>query len=102
MPSPTRSAFAMMVKAGFTAPIEGRKLPSTTYKLSRSGLAVQVEHRRGGAEAEACGHLMRSIPLGVSTAFRCDAGRTVRSGGQAKRISQIPGVAARRGRGVPP
>jgi len=36
VPSPTRSAFAMMVKAGFTAPIEGRKLPSTRYKLSRS------------------------------------------------------------------
>ena len=28
--SPTRSAFAMMVRAGFTAELEGKKLPSTT------------------------------------------------------------------------
>ena len=28
--SPTRSALAMMVRAGFTAPLEGKKLPSTT------------------------------------------------------------------------
>src|SRR5207247_7586348 len=32
--SPTRSALAMMVRAGFTAPLEGKKLPSTTYRLS--------------------------------------------------------------------
>jgi hypothetical protein len=28
--SPTRSALAMIVRAGFTAPLEGKKLPSTT------------------------------------------------------------------------
>ena len=28
--SPTRSALAMMVSAGFTAPLDGKKLPSTT------------------------------------------------------------------------
>lgn len=28
--SPTRNALAMIVKDGFTAPIEGKKLPSTT------------------------------------------------------------------------
>jgi len=28
--SPTRSALAMMVNAGFTAALEGKKLPSTT------------------------------------------------------------------------
>ena len=26
----------MMVSAGFTAPLEGKKLPSTTYRLSTS------------------------------------------------------------------
>ena len=28
--SPTRSALAMIVSAGFTAPLDGKKLPSTT------------------------------------------------------------------------
>ena len=28
--SPTRSALAMIVRAGFTAPLDGKKLPSTT------------------------------------------------------------------------
>ena len=30
MCSPTRSAFAMIVSAGFTAALDGKKLPSTT------------------------------------------------------------------------
>src|SRR3974390_937186 len=34
--SPTRKAFAIIVSAGLTAGLEGKKLPSTTYKLSRS------------------------------------------------------------------
>src|SRR5207248_546734 len=34
--SATRSAFAMMVSPGFTAPEEGKKLASTTYRLSTS------------------------------------------------------------------
>src|SRR5205823_6666145 len=34
--SPTRSAFAMTVRAGFVAPQDGKKLASTTYRLSRS------------------------------------------------------------------
>src|SRR5215467_5492642 len=34
--SPTRSALATIVSPGFTAPLEGKKLPSTTYRLSRS------------------------------------------------------------------
>src|SRR5438876_443518 len=38
---PTRSALAMMVRAGFTAPLEGKKLPSTTYRLS-SSCALQL------------------------------------------------------------
>src|SRR5262249_22478585 len=39
--SPTRSAFAMIVSAGFTAADDGKKLPSTTYKLS-SSCALQL------------------------------------------------------------
>src|SRR5439155_20443981 len=39
--SPTRSALAMMVRAGFTAPLDGKKLPSTTYRLS-SSCALQL------------------------------------------------------------
>src|SRR5262249_27238589 len=34
--SPTRSAFAIAVSAGFTAVEDGKKLVSTTYRLSRS------------------------------------------------------------------
>ena len=34
--SPTRSAFAIAVSAGFTALDDGKKLVSTTYRLSRS------------------------------------------------------------------
>ena len=34
--SPTRIAFAMAVSAGFTAPMLGKKLVSTTYRLSSS------------------------------------------------------------------
>src|SRR6516165_10844712 len=34
--SPTRSALAIAVSAGLTAPLEGKKLVSTTYRLSRS------------------------------------------------------------------
>src|SRR5215831_10340168 len=34
--SPTRSAFAMAVSAGLTAPMLGKKLVSTTYRLSTS------------------------------------------------------------------
>ena len=30
MRSPTRNAFAMIVNAGFTAPLDGKKAPSTT------------------------------------------------------------------------
>ena len=36
MMSATRKAFAMMVKVGFTASIDGNKLASVTYRLSRS------------------------------------------------------------------
>src|SRR5215470_6894927 len=36
MTSPTRSALAMAVSAGFTAPMLGKKLVSTTYRLSSS------------------------------------------------------------------
>ena len=36
MCSPTRIAFAMAVNAGFTAPMLGKKLVSTTYRLSSS------------------------------------------------------------------
>ena len=36
MCSPTRIAFAMAVSAGFTAPMLGKKLVSTTYRLSSS------------------------------------------------------------------
>src|SRR5207247_1964939 len=45
--SPTRSALAMIVRAGFTAPLEGKKLPSTTYRLS-SSCALQL---RSSADA---------------------------------------------------
>src|SRR5690349_17922772 len=34
--SPTRTALAMAVRAGFTAPMLGKKLVSTTYRLSSS------------------------------------------------------------------
>src|SRR6516164_4661307 len=34
--SATRRALAIIVSAGFTAPDDGKKLPSTTYRLSRS------------------------------------------------------------------
>jgi hypothetical protein len=34
MQSPTRSALAIIVGVGFTAPIDGKKLASVTYKLS--------------------------------------------------------------------
>src|SRR4030095_6827282 len=34
--SPTRIAFAIAVSAGFTAPMLGKKLVSTTYRLSTS------------------------------------------------------------------
>ena len=34
--SPTRSAFAIAVKAGFTAPMLGKQLVSTTYRFSSS------------------------------------------------------------------
>src|SRR5215510_3569862 len=34
--SPTRSALAIAVSAGFTAPMLGKKLVSTTYRLSSS------------------------------------------------------------------
>ncbi len=34
--SPTRMALAIMAKDGFTAPLETKKLPSTTYRLSIS------------------------------------------------------------------
>ena len=34
--SPTRMAFAIAVRAGFTAPMLGKKLVSTTYRLSSS------------------------------------------------------------------
>ena len=33
---PTRRALAMAVRAGFTAPMLGKKLVSTTYRLSSS------------------------------------------------------------------
>ena len=36
MCSPTRSALAIAVSAGFTAPMLGKKLVSTTYRLSSS------------------------------------------------------------------
>src|SRR5262245_54510989 len=36
MTSPTRSALAIAVRAGFTAPMLGKKLVSTTYRLSSS------------------------------------------------------------------
>ena len=36
IPSATRSALAMIVRVGFTAPIDGKKLASVTYRLSRS------------------------------------------------------------------
>ena len=42
--SPTRSAFATIVKVGFIAPIDGMKLPSTTYRLS-SSWALQCRSR---------------------------------------------------------
>src|SRR5712664_3268311 len=45
--SPTRSAFAMMVSPGFTAPEDGKKLASTTYRLSTS-CALQL---RSSADA---------------------------------------------------
>ena len=45
--SPTRIAFAIAVSAGFTAPMLGKKLVSTTYRLSSScALQFVVEHRR--------------------------------------------------------
>ena len=34
--SPTRNALAIIVNVGFTAELDGKKLPSTTYKLSTS------------------------------------------------------------------
>jgi len=36
MCSPTRIALAIAVRAGFTAPMLGKKLVSTTYRLSSS------------------------------------------------------------------
>ena len=42
--SPTRSALAIAVRAGFTAPMLGKKLVSTTYRLS-SSWALQFTSR---------------------------------------------------------
>jgi hypothetical protein len=42
--SPTRSALAIAVNDGFTAPILGKKLVSTTYRLS-SSCALQLTSR---------------------------------------------------------
>src|SRR5271157_1400511 len=42
--SPTRIALAMAVSAGFTAPMLGKKLVSTTYRLSTS-CALQLTSR---------------------------------------------------------
>src|SRR6516162_10723360 len=39
--SPTRKALAIIVSAGLTAALDGKKLPSTTYRLSRS-CALQI------------------------------------------------------------
>ena len=53
--SPTRSALAMAVSAGFTAPMLGKKLVSTTYRLSSSWALQLTSSDRGGrvgAEAD--------------------------------------------------
>src|SRR6185436_178663 len=42
--SPTRMALAIAVRAGFTAPMLGKKLVSTTYRLS-SSWALQFTSR---------------------------------------------------------
>src|SRR5258706_7273998 len=42
--SPTRRALAMIVKPGLTAALDGKKLPSTTYRLSTSW-ALQLRSR---------------------------------------------------------
>ena len=42
--SPTRRAFAIAVRDGFTAPMLGKKLVSTTYRLSTS-CALQFTSR---------------------------------------------------------
>ena len=42
--SPTRRAFAIAVNDGFTAPMLGKKLVSTTYRLSTS-CALQFTSR---------------------------------------------------------
>src|SRR5262245_15807488 len=49
--SPTRSALAMAVSAGFTAPMLGKKLVSTTYRLS-SSWALQLVSRTEVAGSE--------------------------------------------------
>ena len=55
--SPTRSAFAIAVSAGFTAPMLGKKLVSTTYRLSTS-CALQ-----SGSSTEVAGSLPnRTVP----------------------------------------
>jgi len=46
--SPTRIAFAIAVSAGFTAPMLGKKLVSTTYRLSTS-CALQLTSRTDDA-----------------------------------------------------
>ena len=49
----------MMVSAGLTAPLEGKKLPSTTYRLSDVvRLAVGVERRRLRVPAEPDGPVL--------------------------------------------
>jgi hypothetical protein len=48
--SPTRSEFAIAVSAGLTAPMLGKMLVSTTYRLSSFvRAAVAVQHRVAGS-----------------------------------------------------
>src|ERR1041385_1747075 len=61
--SPTRNAFAMIVRAGFTAPLDGKKLASTTYRLS-SSWALQLR-----SSAEVLGSFPnRIVPFWWATA----------------------------------
>ena len=52
--SPTRSAFATIVKVGFIAPIDGMKAAVYHVQVVQVvGLAVQVEDRSGRVDPEA-------------------------------------------------
>src|SRR5262249_26116407 len=63
MCSPTRSALAIAVSAGFTAPMLGKKLVSTTYRLS-SSWALQLV-----SSTEVAGSLPnRTVPAWWATA----------------------------------